>query len=37
MQWIETLTGLEAQTLLAGESGNIPNQEGAFVGHDGED
>ena len=34
VQWIEILTGLEVQTELAG-AGVIPNQEGAFVGHQG--
>ena len=33
--WMKILTGLEIQTLLAKEVGNIPNQEGAFVGHKG--
>ncbi len=34
VQWMQILTGLEAQTELA-RSGVIPNQEGAFVGHQG--
>ena len=34
VKWIEILTGLEAQTKLAG-AGVIPNQEDAFVGHQG--
>lgn len=34
VKWIEILTGLEVQTKLAG-AGVIPNQEGAFAGHQG--
>lgn len=34
VEWIKILAGLEAQTLLASE-GVIPNQEGAFAGHKG--
>ncbi len=34
VQWIGILTGLKIQTKLAG-AGVIPNQEGAFVGHQG--
>ena len=34
VKWIEILTGLEIQTKLAA-AGVIPNQEGAFVGHQG--
>ncbi len=34
VQWIEILSGLEMQTKLAA-SGVIPNQEGAFAGHQG--
>lgn len=34
MKWIGILTGLEIQTKLAA-AGVIPNQEGAFVGHQG--
>ena len=32
---MKILTDLETQTQLAKEGGVIPNQEGAFVGHDG--
>lgn len=35
IEWMKILTGLEIQTQLAKEGGVIPNQEGAFVGHDG--
>jgi N,N'-diacetylchitobiose transport system substrate-binding protein len=35
VEWMKILTGLEAQTQLAKEGGVIPNQEGAFVGHEG--
>ncbi|MGA8854494.1 MAG: extracellular solute-binding protein, partial [Christiangramia sp.] len=35
VEWMKILTGLEIQTQLAAEGGVIPNQEGAFVGHDG--
>ena len=34
-EWIKILTNLETQTQLAKEGGVIPNQEGAFVGHEG--
>jgi N,N'-diacetylchitobiose transport system substrate-binding protein len=34
VQWMRILTGLQVQTELA-KSGVIPNQEGAFVGHQG--
>jgi len=34
VQWMKILTGLEMQTKLAG-AGVIPNQEAAFVGHQG--
>jgi N,N'-diacetylchitobiose transport system substrate-binding protein len=34
-EWMKILTSLETQTQLAKEGGVIPNQEGAFVGHDG--
>ena len=34
VQWIKILTGVEAQTELA-RAGVIPNQEGAFAGHQG--
>ncbi len=35
VEWMKLLTGLEIQTQLAKEGGVIPNQEGAFVGHEG--
>ena len=35
VEWMKILTGLETQTQLAKEGGVIPNQEGAFVGHQG--
>lgn len=35
VEWMKILTGLETQTQLAKEGGVIPNQEGAFVGHEG--
>jgi N,N'-diacetylchitobiose transport system substrate-binding protein len=35
VEWMKILTGLEIQTQLAKEGGVIPNQEAAFVGHDG--
>jgi N,N'-diacetylchitobiose transport system substrate-binding protein len=35
LEWMKLLTGLEIQTQLAREGGVIPNQEGAFVGHEG--
>ncbi len=34
-EWVKILTNLETQTQLAKEGGIIPNQEGAFVGHEG--
>jgi N,N'-diacetylchitobiose transport system substrate-binding protein len=34
-EWVKILTNLETQTQLAKEGGVIPNQEGAFVGHEG--
>jgi N,N'-diacetylchitobiose transport system substrate-binding protein len=34
-EWIKILTSLETQTQLAKEGGVIPNQQGAFVGHEG--
>lgn len=37
VEWMKIMTGLETQTQLAKEGGVIPNQEGAFVGHDGND
>ncbi len=36
LEWTKILTGLEIQTQLAKEGGVIPNQEGAFVGHEGQ-
>ena len=35
VEWIKVLTGLEMQTELARAVGVIPNQEGAFAGHEG--
>ena len=35
-EWMKILTGVELQTLLAKEGGAIPNQEGAFAGHEGD-
>jgi N,N'-diacetylchitobiose transport system substrate-binding protein len=35
VEWMKILTGLEIQTQLAKDGGVIPNQEGAFVGHQG--
>ena len=35
VEWMKILTALETQTLLAKDGGVIPNQEGAFVGHEG--
>jgi len=35
-EWMKILTGVEIQTQLAKEGGVIPNQEGAFVGHEGD-
>ena len=37
VEWMKLMTGLEIQTQLAKEGGVIPNQEGAFVGHEGND
>ena len=34
-EWVKILTNLATQTQLAKEGGVIPNQEGAFVGHEG--
>jgi N,N'-diacetylchitobiose transport system substrate-binding protein len=34
-EWVKILTNLETQTQLAKEGGVIPNQDGAFVGHEG--
>jgi N,N'-diacetylchitobiose transport system substrate-binding protein len=34
-EWMKILTSLEIQTQLAKEGGVIPNQDGAFVGHEG--
>ena len=34
-EWIKIMTDLETQTQLAKEGGVIPNQDGAFVGHEG--
>ncbi len=35
VEWTKLMTGLEAQTQLAKEDGVIPNQAGAFAGHEG--
>ena len=35
VEWMKILTALETQTQLAKEGGVIPNQDGAFVGHEG--
>lgn len=35
VEWVKILTGLEMQTELARAVGVIPNQEGAFAGHEG--
>jgi N,N'-diacetylchitobiose transport system substrate-binding protein len=35
VEWLKLLTGVEIQTRLAKQGGVIPNQEGAFVGHEG--
>lgn len=37
VEWIKILTNTETQTMLAKEGGVIPNQEAAFVGHEGND
>lgn len=37
VEWMKIMTGLETQTQLAKEGGVIPNQEGAFAGHEGND
>jgi N,N'-diacetylchitobiose transport system substrate-binding protein len=34
-EWVKILTSLDTQTQLAKEGGVIPNQDGAFVGHEG--
>ncbi|MGB7982331.1 MAG: extracellular solute-binding protein [Candidatus Nanopelagicales bacterium] len=35
VEWMKILTSLQIQTQLAKEGGVIPNQQGAFVGHEG--
>jgi N,N'-diacetylchitobiose transport system substrate-binding protein len=35
VEWMKILTNLETQTQLAEEGGVIPNQDGAFIGHEG--
>ena len=37
VEWVKILTGIDIQTQLAREGGVIPNQEAAFVGHEGQE
>ncbi|MGB9375747.1 MAG: extracellular solute-binding protein [Jiangellales bacterium] len=37
VEWVKIITGEEIQTQLAAEGGVIPNNEAAFVGHEGND